>query len=627
VEPQAQHIPDLVLLRILELVPQAPRLSSCALVERRWAEAAAAATTSVSVCRPASQLQWRDLAPDASALDWTSRYSAQVTSLSLAAQDASKGDERWCTYDIPPPRPELGELALRNLHAPALRELHARNMELTISGLQWTGSTPTCSGLQKLCLQNCAVTGPPWYHPAASAEEAACAYGYAQLPALRHLSLQLSEYPPLPAHPPCAADTREATPDEEAMYERDYSWKLVPVPPFAALLESPAAPHLTHLTLPADGCLAFPAALRWGTNRQAVLHPGLSALTSLQALRVEGLDTRQAGTAPAAAAQLAALAALAGSLTWLELAFVSGARCGGARMLEPLSALTGLQHLVLHGLQGVDVSTLAAHLSQLQHLDLPGCSVDTPGATAALLDLAGQQKQATWLGFNSCLAHAVQQPALYGGLTVSPALEHLHMNASALPAAAWQAMFGQQDDSSSDDTTTSSSSSSKNSGRTVRWHLRSLLLHNIHVLPPPAGDCGAFGSSGLRDWAGDRKRHGLTTPLLEALVASAPHITRLALTMPAQTWFHAGVPPPLQLAPLLRLHHLRCLSVDCSHVPTMEAAAGAIAGLATHGRLAELELTAPFKDTQHMRALVLAALPQLRMLRLWPAKKGACDWP
>jgi hypothetical protein len=111
----------------------------------------------------------------------------------------------------------------------------------------------------------------------------------------------------------------------------------------------------------------------------------------------------------------------------------------------PASLLSGLQHLTRLQLGHIKVAPdVVAGRTQLQHLQLEGCSV--PGAAAGqaqLLSHLQSLQELTHLDLHGSLQPAFGQlatppAAAYSALTASSKLQHLNVRFCTLPAGTWQ---------------------------------------------------------------------------------------------------------------------------------------------------------------------------------------------
>jgi hypothetical protein len=280
----------------------------------------------------------------------------------------------------------------------------------------------------------------------------------------------------------------------------------------------------------------------------------LTKLTSLKLQQVDCSNNSSSGSNPGAALQpLQALTRLAD----LQL----GARLGNAGDVtaDMLSGADQLTRLVVSQ-QRFEPRALAGK-SQLQHLNLYGCSVVPAAGVAQLLSELQHLTELTHLdlGGSSCRVWAGPSPppAAYASLTASSQLQHLDFNNNILPSAAWQYMCPP--------------------GRTLPrlWYL------NIR---------------GTR-----------AAPDTSALASCCPGLQSLITRMPCST---------AQLAPLQRLTGLHTLAVGAGEADDLE-------GVQTLCQLTGLhELGVYVSPAAEARLLQLTQLTRLTALTF--AQRGGC---
>lgn len=377
-----------VLVSVLFYLPLKERMS-CSLVAGRWREAAAVATTSITLRSDSSDKH-------AKLHTWLARHGQHLTRLDMSHK-ASCNANSFHTHDKWPGYPTLDLPWEAVLACTQLRELRLECFILwpeARSELFWDRESHTAASgsrdlaaltnLTSVTLSECLVTQPLWQPwPRMTAELLASALK--ALPHLQRLSLEGLKG---------VADLRYM--DRSLQLPDD-------------MLCSLAHAQLTHLQLTFDNV--------HDTSCGTLQH--LTHMTSLQELL---LGTSFNGSNP------------------FKLYF--GTPCGGGPPPLPtsLAALTGLARLSIRCAYELEPSVLMG-LTLLTRLDVVDTRISSTAAVADLLE---------WLPRLQCLRHLCLHNSLteyaasveaYSALTANSLLQYLDLTDSALPMGVWQQVF------------------------------------------------------------------------------------------------------------------------------------------------------------------------------------------
>jgi hypothetical protein len=153
-DSQFSRLPQTLLIRILQLLPQRERLTSCALVCKSWAEAAAAATVEVDV--PAVARAEHTHERIAAFQPWLEQHAGQLVSLRVP----QPVDSWTWTNSVKRPFLHLPSCQLQQLSRLELERLEVclkptASSSSTSSGGSYTATVPMLAKLQELRLHMC----------------------------------------------------------------------------------------------------------------------------------------------------------------------------------------------------------------------------------------------------------------------------------------------------------------------------------------------------------------------------------------------------------------------------------------------------------------------------------------
>lgn len=370
-----EALPHEVLLMVLKNLPLPQRLGSCSLVQRRWATAAAAATSNIKLRRVSVQ-QLEQLQA------WLQQHGRHLRHLDL------EGD-----YDLLPSNGNLQYPKLAELPCPHLLELRLSHLELWLATRQPVGQLAlqgqqpgvlsTCTGLRLLYLDDCWLQQPQ--------------DDLAMLAAATSLRSFTLRYP------------RDRTGSHTNVFPGGLA-QLTFLGWASYADNSSSMQQLARLTglrsLRLLLNLVQPAALE-----------ALSQLQQLTSLCFLHMDFSSA------------------SMTWLEqltgLQMLDLHACNDIDTAV-LPRLAALQHLVMfscHVRSGNrPVPAVQARSMPLQHLDMEFIRLDDSEAVRAFMGLLSMCKDLRHLHFHICPRFVSQDPSAYSALTASSQLTYLSLD-------------------------------------------------------------------------------------------------------------------------------------------------------------------------------------------------------